>query len=122
MAQSRPAGDTEQLWGAQEEGDAQADEASCEVLQKGDVVLRLRDACVRTPARRAHSQLVSACLDGTEVIAHFEAPLELLRRFLMHTDFNLLRSQHQELSGGNDRRVRLYWQGEAVQWEIWRAP
>ncbi len=95
--------------------------AGCEVLSNGDVVLRLQNVCIQTAAKRARAQLVAACFSGNEAEGPIEAPLDLLGCFLERTDFNQLRSQHHELEGGSECRVKLH-QGEdgAVHWEICR--
>jgi hypothetical protein len=90
----------------------------CDLLANGDVVLRLDEACVQTTAKRAHAELVTACLEGEDPETRLEGPLALLGRFLRAADFGALRSQHPELAGGTGCRVRLH-QAEdgTVTWE-----
>jgi hypothetical protein len=92
---------------------------SFEVLSDGSLVLILREVCIQTTARQAHREITERLLVESSPDAALEISVELLKRFLVSTDFARLRTEHPELAGGTHCRVRLmYGEGGLVRWEI----
>lgn len=86
---------------------------------KQGLLLDLSAACIQTAARRAHRQLVEACLLDDLADPEREALVESLGRFLETADFPTLRAEHPELAGGTACRVWLQRSEDGtVSWEI----
>ena len=74
------------------------------------MLLDLRQHCVETTAKQERRRVVSALLELDETNERFALlaeDLDLLTGFLESSDFQRMRSERPELSGGADIRVEL---------------
>jgi len=92
---------------------------SFDVLSDGSLVLTVGECCIQTAAKRAHREVTAALLEDRAVTATLEVLADMLERFLLGTDFSVLRADHPELAGGTPCRVRLHQcENGSVGWSV----
>jgi hypothetical protein len=92
---------------------------SFEELSDGSLVLTVGKGCIQTAAKRVHREISVALLEGRATTATLGVYADTLERFLSTTDFSVLRTNHPDLAGGTECRVK-FWQREdgGVDWEV----
>jgi len=71
------------------------------------LVLDLCGQCIETAARAEYRRLSKILMRSESRLPASEQPAELLREFLVATDFRALRAQRPELAGGAPITVRI---------------
>ncbi len=67
--------------------------------------LHLKDNCIETEARNEYNRMMERYFETDDVEGELDVKIELLRDFLEESDFGMLRSSDNRLSGGMESEV-----------------